>query len=404
MKYSILLLCCVLEHARGIKWSISPPWEQTPDNIIIPKWATNKTQPQPQPQPTPALKPPAPSATPATPTPNPPTPALKPPTPTAPTPAPTPNPKSSYGTNQVWTWKNNDIPGPRTTTSYAPSACGNGGRGTNTVYGYACPHQAMLTDDMLEAARFDGNDEYFTYALAGGSTDADSGICYQVQLLQAEKQWIDDFPMLVVQLTNSGFDVMPGQFDVFMGAGGFGYFTSANSDCKTNYCNGGACAEGMYDGDFQAWNNAQYNDPHLCYSGGVKWLDHTNETYIWDLCRKLSGKSNELKDRILWDSCARNNIAYLHQNFYETKYLRVRCPEGLYRISGLRRSDDDNYPEAHPENQLSLSCNGSISSGHACITTMHDNCVMSASWPGKVNTDKNYPRVDRCDRNGKILG
>jgi hypothetical protein len=37
--------------------------------------------------------------------------------------------------------------------------------------------------------------------------------------------------LVVVQAVNSGFDVIPGQLDVFMGAGGFGWYDACNVDC-----------------------------------------------------------------------------------------------------------------------------------------------------------------------------
>jgi hypothetical protein len=257
----------------------------------------------------------------------------------------------------------------------------------------------LLTDDMIAAAERD-NLGAFVYAVAGGQSDGDCGVCYQIQPLQAERKWRDDFPLLVVQVINSGFDVMAGQLDIFMGAGGMGFFTAVNSDCMWNYCNGGACGEAMYNGDFRAWTDAQYHDPHLCYEGGIKWDEHRD---IWSLCQNLSAGSNELKDRILWDSCARSNLEGLHQNFYQTAYERVACPRGLYGLTGLRRADDDDgWPEPHADMALTRSCDGSISSGKACLTTMHDGCVFSCSWPGKVDTAQGYPCVDRCDDEGHI--
>lgn len=289
-------------------------------------------------------------------------------------------------------------PAPRITTSYVPSACANGWDLRRGSYAYACPYMAMLTDDMLNAAKRDGHHPRFYYAVAGGEADRLCGTCYQVQPLMAEKHWRDTFPMLVVQIINSGFDVMPGQMDLFVGAGGMGYFTAVNSDCQTQYCNGGPCARGMYGGDFLAWTNAQFKDPHLCYEGGVKWEDKTQD--IWKICMNLSAGSAQMKDKILWDSCARSNLEHFHQNFYGTKYTRVACPKGLYTLTGLRRSDDEKYPHVHEDNHLEMSCSGNISAGHACLTTMHDGCVPSCAWPGKVDADPGYPRVDRCDESG----
>ena len=307
------------------------------------------------------------------------------------------------GQNVVWT----DLPGPRTTTPYNPSACGNGGwnynnNGGSNAYAYACIHHALMSDDMIRAAAYDGLSHDFLYGIAGGSGDSECGICYQIQLLAAEKVWKDDFPQLIIQVVNSGFDVMSGQLDIMVGAGGQGYFTAVNSDCGSNYCQGGPCAEGMFEGDFDAWTDAEYPNPNQCYSGGIKYFDSVDGV-LEEKCRRLSGGKSELKDRILWDSCIRTNQAYLHQNFYGTNYLRVQCPEGLYRMTGLRRSDDEDYPHPDIRLPLTMTCGGSIEQGRTCVTTMHDGCVPSCAWPGKVSVDPAYPRVDRCDKENRVL-
>jgi hypothetical protein len=298
----------------------------------------------------------------------------------------------------VWSWKNGDIPTGRTTSPLTPSACGNGGFAS--TYAYACPHQAMLTRDMQLAADFDNLSNNFVYALAGSGTDQECGKCYQVQLLDAERMWRDDLPQLVVQIINSGFDVMPGQMDLFMGAGGFGYFTACNRDCDAHHCQGGACASGMYSGDFRAWTDAQFPDPNQCYAGGIKWL---NESKAETLCLKLSDGDTMLKDVALHDSCILTNRLLFHQNFVSTKYTRVRCPEGLYRLSGLRREDNDLWKPPLAENVLDNSCQGSRADGHYCITTMQDCCVPSCSWDGKVDSSPGFNRVDRCFANGSIV-
>lgn len=303
----------------------------------------------------------------------------------------------------LWSWKADDIPGPRYTSPLTPSACSNGGFGD--AYAYACPHQAMLTQDMQLAADFDGLSENFVYATAGSGTDQECGTCYQVQLLDAERVWRPDFPQLIVQVINSGYDVMPGQLDLFMGGGGFGYFTACNRDCFRNYCQGGRCSEGMYAGDFAAWTQAHFMDPTVCYSGGIKWLNESSPEHLEQLCKALSGNETTYKDLVLQDSCVFTNKHLFHQNFVSTKYTRVRCPEGLYRLTGIRRQDDDEggLPNPSLANTLEKSCNGSREQGHYCVTTMQDCCVPSCAWGGKVSTTSGYDRVDRCSRDGLVI-
>lgn len=310
--------------------------------------------------------------------------------------------------NSLWGWNNHsnayyeNLPNKRNYTNRGEynSACANGNYGSS--YGFACPHMMMLSPDMILASIYDNNENNFIYATAGGSTDNDCGSCYQVKLLDAEREWTEQLSKkhLIIQVLNSGFDVQEGQYDIFMGAGGFGYFTACNSDCKTNYCSGGACKDNLYDGTFVQWTDAQYNDPNQCYSGGIKWLDQNKS--IVDLCNKPTNNGNQLKDKILVDSCVATNTQLYHQNFVSTNSIRVQCPEGLYKLTGIRRADDDNYPLANIDNQLPIQCSGTRSGGKYCVTTMMDGCKFSCSWNGKGNPDYNWPRADTCDKNGLI--
>lgn len=300
----------------------------------------------------------------------------------------------------LWTWRGSDIPGPRSTQSYAPSACANGP--AQGPHAFMCPHQMMFSNDMRAAAARDGLNGSFVYALAGCATDSLCGSCYQVLPRQAEKVWRPNFRQIIVQCVNSGFDVAEGQMDLYVGAGGQGYFTAVNADCRTRFCEGGACKDNLYETGFSAWTDAEFPDRNKCYSGGVKQFD--NSTRLREKCLRLIGSGRQRKHQILYQSCIRSNQQYMHQNFYETAYERVRCPDSLVRVSGMRRSDEAGLPSAGAGLPLTKSCKGTISSGHACITTMHDGCVASCSWPGKANTVAGYPSVTRCDKTGAILG
>lgn len=277
-----------------------------------------------------------------------------------------------------------------------PSACNNGFFSSSDTYGYACNHQALLSNDMVLAAEYDNLSEHFLYGVAGSSTDDDCGKCYQVQLLDAERVWRDDFPFLVLQIINSGYDVMPYQFDVFMGAGGFGYFTACNSDCSSKYCQGGPCAKGMFPTSFQDWTEVAYPDPHVCYSGGIKWLEDTDKAK--EYCEKALGAHKDAED-----SCVRTNREILHQNFVEIRAEPVQCPEGLYRLTGLKRADDESLPKPSTGLELTRHCKGDRSQGHFCVTTMQDCCKPSCSWRGKGRPSEEWDHVDYCDAEGKLF-
>lgn len=286
------------------------------------------------------------------------------------------------------------------------SACGNGNG--NGKFGYACPHMMMLSPDMILASQYDGLDRDFFYAVAGSSVDGDCGKCYQVQPWDAERSWNDTLMdrQLIIQNINSGFDVAPGQFDIFMGGGGFGFFTACNSDCKTKYCQGGACLQGQYSGTFDDWNRPHFNDPNPCYSGGIKWLDEAPGTDVYQLCMALSKGETSYKDVSLTRSCIYTNILLYHQNFVKTNFREVRCPEGLTRLTGLRRVEDENDNLPYPKRGLHLSgyCEGSRHDGKFCLTTMQDCCKPSCSWSGKGKPGPVFSKVDTCDANGYPIG
>lgn len=305
--------------------------------------------------------------------------------------------------NSIWTWNNmNTIPQQRNYYNQPeiPSACSNGR--TSDTYAFACPHMTLLSDDMILASRFDNLENDFLYAVAGSSTDDDCGKCYQVQLLDAERKWRNNFKQFVVQVINSGYDVMSGQLDIFMGGGGFGYFDACNVDCKSNYCQGGGCLDNMYDTPFSNWNQAEYNDPNVCYSGGIKWLDSKSPEALLHLCQGLVGYQDNLKNRITVDSCFRSNILLYHQNFISTNYLQVQCPQGLTLLTGLQRQDDYENPFPHMDNRLENHCQGNPSQGHVCVTTMQDCCKFSCAWSNKGNPVANWSRVDACKKDGTI--
>lgn len=284
-----------------------------------------------------------------------------------------------------------------------PSACSNGAVGTGLPYGYACPSMMLLSDPMIEAARMDGNGDDFLYAVAGATTDDECGACFQVRLLDAERQWRDDFPQLIIQVVNSGYDVLYNQFDVYMGAGGFGYFTACNSDCASVYCQGGGCHAPMYGSPFEKWDQAQYADPNVCYSGGIKWLDQKPESELRSLCGAVVADTNENVAMPTLDSCVRSNLMLLHQNFVSTDMKRVQCPYHLYTLTGLRRSDDEGYPPVSVYHNLEIQCRGDRSMGHYCYTTMQDCCKFSCSWRNKGSPHPEWPRVYTCDSNGNRL-
>ena len=262
-----------------------------------------------------------------------------------------------------------------------PSACISRVDGS---VGYACPHMLMFSTDMILAARYDQLSDYFHYAVAAAQSDGDCGKCYQVDLgLGPERN------QLVVQITNSGNDVRDGQFDLYIGGGGLGLFNACSRDCHTRHCAGGPCAGvGMYAGTFEAWTPGG-----ACFSGGTRGVSNNNDT-TWALCQSLSA-SRGFRDRTLFQSCYLANVLGYHQNADQTRSVRVRCPSGLQAVTGLRRMDDEGFPVASLQNELTTICRGGPTD--PCLTTYQDCCKSSCSWTGKGAPDPQWPAVYVCN-------
>ena len=283
----------------------------------------------------------------------------------------------------------------RDTNTDFPSACNNGNHDPSTKLGYACPHQLMFSSDMILAAMRDGFDEGFYYGTAAVQSDNDCGKCYQVsvgkQNLKMEKQ-------LILQITNTGFDVVAGQFDVYVAAGGFGWYTACNSDCQSRSCQGGVCTRGMYDGSFDQWNAVSRD----CYGGGLNLVSEPDRETIWNYCAGLTNGFEETpvyKDDALRQGCWLSNVFNYHQNFDTVDSTQVKCPPSLTLVTGLKRQDDYSVPDASLSNQLPTQCRRPN-----CMTTYHDCCKPSCAWKGKGNPDSTFSRVDTCDSEGLIWG
>lgn len=264
------------------------------------------------------------------------------------------------------------------------------------------------------ASEMDGLSTEFWYATAGSNSDNDCGKCFHVRLERSERfNETDDSSItpkrdVVVQVINSGGDVGYRQFDLFVGAGGFGVYTACNVDCQSRYCNGGSCHDSLYDGTFDAWTNSEYDTGYdnQCYGGGVKWFPPFNKTQLLHACERLVGQKNHsssgsrflFKDEQLFRSCYYSNLYGYHQNFGSYRATRVQCPRGLYMLTGLRRDDDATFllPTLGTEDAvLTETCQGAT-----CITTMCDCCKPSCAWTGKGRPSKEWSAVRTCDKLG----
>lgn len=313
---------------------------------------------------------------------------------------------AQYLVPSLWGWNTNhqavySTGAPRTRTSNlveSRSACD-----VHATYGdglgFSCPHYLFLSSDTLLASQYDGNHVDFLYGTCATSTDQDCGRCFQIKPLYPERVWNEslDSRQLVLQVINSGHDVRPGQFDLFVGAGGAGVYSACNSDCVVRHCSGGPCVAPLYNGLFDTWNPR--GD---CYGGGVSVVEEQNLDAVWARCQELTRSGTEYKDQVLWQSCYLSNVLLYHQNFKDTLSTPVKCPEGLTLLTGLRREDDDDLVPVNVHNALRTTCEGSVD--NPCFTTYHDCCKPSCGWAGKGRPDTRWPKVDTCNSQGLVTG
>ena len=279
----------------------------------------------------------------------------------------------------LWKW-------PNSTSSYysygAPNNSDNvdyntksgcGGGGDNNM-GWSCPHLMLLSPDMQYAADADGN-SWAVYAVAGIGSSNDCGRCYQLEITSGGSPSPNKY---IVQGANTGSDVSSGQFDILLGAGGFGIYDACSSDCQTGpVCSGGHCNAPMFTGDFSAWT-----PDGNCYGGGVH--DASG-------CSKLDSGSSFGGKTLLY-GCAAAIDKGFHANF-NVQWAEVQCPDSLVKVTGLRRKDNEQYPKPQPGMNLP-------NKGFA--TSTMDCCKPTCAWRQNIGNvaDPIFPQVYTCNKEG----
>ena len=303
----------------------------------------------------------------------------------------------------LWNWNYSDavrgimgvIPGQRQGNSASYNNACNSGHSQDLAYG--CPHLLAFSTDALLAAAVEGLSGDFFYGTCARGMTSSCGECYQVRFSDPERASTNLTRQFILQVVNTGSDVDPGQFDVNVGAGGLGIFNACTSDCESRACSGGPCSSGLYAGTFLNWNPAGNQN---CYSGGLCLVDAATLEDVWLACLGLLGNRRGYKDDVLLQSCYYSNALLLHQNFLTSESLRVQCPETLYRLTGLRRSDDTGLPFPHKDNYLPHVYSVGRGSHHRAITWYQDCCVPSCAYPADAPLDPAWSRVDVCDSGG----
>ena len=292
--------------------------------------------------------------------------------------------------------------GGQCSNDYGPTsknACESGKDGVPVQY--ACPRDILFSNEMVQAAKDDGYDGKFNYAIVGHDPDTsnlDSGLpnscCQCYQLVFDKPTYLTNSVLtppkpLIVQSANTQASGALG-FDVFMGAGGLGVFNACNAGLNLG----------------QSYGYSQYlTYPSVgqAFSGGVKpgpdslkCNDASNnltdaliaapacQQKITDACNQITA-SNATSQQETRASCIQSNQAtsYYHEN-WNVYAKRVACPTHLTQVTGCKPSQSGlAAPSPDVQTATQAAAAGFRSGYHT--TTMQDCCMPTCAWSNNVN-------------------
>ena len=296
---------------------------------------------------------------------------------------------------------------------------------------FICPRFMLFSTEMLQAAKDDAklygwgdSNPPFNYGVAGhdpdvgGLDDKQSSCCqcYQLVFVKPEPSSPQppDLPYpkpLIVQSFNTAAGGAK-NFDVFMGAGGYGAFNACYNDPA--FGNTTKFNEFIYDG-------YPYQNPG---GGGISFLRYENQCRkswpptvedvqssacqdtIKKLCEQALVKASPQITEDTRRSCIQTNqvTSLYHQN-WQIMAKRVRCPENLTRVTGCRLKEEKlPLPLPKVQTPADATANDGFSSGYT-TTTMQDCCKPTCAWAdnvinSKLPVDGEWNSFYSCDKNG----
>jgi hypothetical protein len=311
----------------------------------------------------------------------------------------------------------------------AQSAC-EGNKPGNPDVGFICPRFILFSDEMVQAAKDDfGPTPPFNYAVVGHDPDAtldpngNSGTrsccqCYQLVYDVGEQQTLQNGsgtsaitvpPPLIVQAFNTAAGGGM-NFDVFMGAGGFG----ANNACDPAYSQ-----QPSPSGKYLYTGFPSYGEG---YNGGVKAADiqacktSTNlvtqatlssaacQGQITTYCDQITATSATVASETT-TSCVQSNAPATNYHLNWHVYAkRIECPTHLTEVTGCKLASQG-LPQANPAvtTAAQAAADSSFRSGYT-TTTMQDCCKPTCGWQDNVKsagtTVGQYNSFYSCNQQG----
>jgi hypothetical protein len=326
------------------------------------------------------------------------------------------------------------IPGCQTGQATSPGG-GNCTQGQNACEGtkqgaqvnFLCPRFMLFSDEMAQAALDDGN-AGLNYGVVGHDSDT-GGIDGNVTVSCCQcYQLVFSLPENVAQVGGSGASAIPippplvvqsfntsagggKNFDVFMGAGGFGAFNA----CDPNASMKSPSGKYLYtqfppDGEPGSGGVNAATQIAGCKSDNnqatTETLSSTTcQTNVATACGKFKSSSDAMTNTSI-RSCTQSNnsSSYYHIN-WQIYAKRVECPTHLTQVTGCKLSPQD-LPAVNPavKTPAQAAADSSFKSGYT-ITTMQDCCMPTCAWQNNVKGQNlsvvgNYNSFYSCDQNG----
>lgn len=319
--------------------------------------------------------------------------------------------------------------------SGSASACESGK--TGVPISFACPRFLLFSDEFLQAAIDDGNTA-FNYGIVGhdvdkggvDGTNADACCqCYQIifDYPKENQVWVDPNDSanpvsavpppkpMIVQSFNTG-TAGPGNFDIYMGAGGLG----ANNGCFS--VGGSKSPAGLYQyigypaagqpggGGIKA--AGEFGNQSACKTE-TSWV--TEATISSSGCvDKITSACNEIEatdpaqQAAARRSCIQSNAVdtFYHLNWYFW-VQRVECPTHLTEVTGCKLAPQD-LPKPDPNVTTVAQAKAAgfrqkdSSSQQYFTTTMEDCCMPTCAWVNNVKgtTVDKYNSFYSCNQAG----
>jgi len=292
---------------------------------------------------------------------------------------------------------------------------------------FLCPRFMLFSEEMVQAAVDDGN-AGLNYAVVGHDSDT-GGIDGNVTISCCQcYQLVFSLPENVAQVGGNGAAAIPippplvvqsfntsagggKNFDVFMGAGGFGAFNACDPNASMTSASGKYLYT-QFPPDGEPGSGGVNAATQIAGCKGTNNLvttaslsSTTCQSAVATECGKFKSASTTVTGESI-RSCTQSNAAnsYYHMN-WKIYAKRVECPTHLTQVTGCKLAPQS-LPAVNPDVTTpdQAAADSSFKSGYT-ITTMQDCCMPTCAWQNNV-TGQNvsvtgkYNSFYSCDGSG----